>query len=151
MLKQVIKRDGRTEVFKPEKIVNAILKALKAISKPDYSLAKRLKDQVVTILEKQFNEMHPPTVEDIQDIVEYVLVDNRLYEVAKAYILYRQQHKELRDFKRLLDPTNLIETYIAQTDWLVRENSNMTFSLQGLNSYIIRKIVSEYWLIKIFP
>ena len=151
MIKKITKRDGSIVEFREEKITNAIYKALKAIGKDDHPLAKRLCKQVIAILEKRYNRENIPDVEDVQDIVEYVLVDNKLYEVAKAYIIYRQQHREIRELKRLLEPSGLIETYLKRSDWLIRENSNMSFSLQGLNSYIVRKVVSEYWLDKIYP
>ena len=151
MLKSIIKRDGKIEPFNPEKITQAIYKAIKAVGKDDYLLAQKLAKQVIEILEKQYDEKKLPEVEEIQDIVEFVLVDNRLYEIAKAYIIYRHQHRQLREIKKLLDPIKLIQEYLTQSDWLVRENSNMTFSLQGLNSYILRKTISEYWLIQIYP
>ena len=151
MLKSIIKRDGRIEPFHPEKITQAIYKAIKAVGKDDYLLAQKLAKQVIEILEKQYDEKKLPEVEEIQDIVEFVLVDNRLYEIAKAYIIYRHQHHQLREIRKLLDPIKLIQEYLTQSDWLVRENSNMAFSLQGLNSYILRKTISEYWLIQIYP
>ncbi|HDD35424.1 MAG TPA: ribonucleoside triphosphate reductase [Candidatus Desulfofervidus auxilii] len=151
MLKKIIKRDGTLETFNPKKITQAIYKAIRAVGKDDYALAENLTKQVVQILEKQYDEKRPPQVEEIQDIVEFALVDNRLYEIAKAYIIYRHQHRQLREIKSLLDPIKLIQEYLTQSDWLVKENSNMTFSLQGLNSYILRKTISEYWLIQIYP
>jgi ribonucleoside-triphosphate reductase len=151
MIGRIVKRDGKIVDFKLDKITTAIYKALKATDRDDYGLAEKLGGEALLILEKRYGEENIPSVEDIQDVVEYVLVDNKLYETAKAYILYRQKHKELRELKKLLDPAGLIEAYLCQSDWLVRENSNMSFSLQGLNSYIVKKVVSEYWLTKIYP
>jgi len=151
MISRIVKRDGKIVDFKLDKITTAIYKALKATDRDDYELAEKLGGEALLILEKRYGEENIPSVEDIQDVVEYVLVDSKLYETAKAYILYRQKHKELRELKKLLDPAGLIEAYLYQSDWLVRENSNMSFSLQGLNSYIVKKVVSEYWLTKIYP
>ena len=151
MIGRIVKRDGKIVDFKLDKITTAIYKALKATDRDDYRLAEKLSGEALLILEKRYGEENIPSVEDIQDVVEYVLLDNKLYETAKAYILYRQKHKELRELKKLLDPAGLIEAYLYQSDWLVRENSNMSFSLQGLNSYIVKKVVSEYWLTKIYP
>ena len=151
MISRIVKRDGKIVDFKLDKITTAIYKALKATDRDDYRLAEKLGGEALLILEKRYGEENIPSVEDIQDVVEYVLLDNKLYETAKAYILYRQKHKELRELKKLLDPAGLIEAYLYQSDWLVRENSNMSFSLQGLNSYIVKKVVSEYWLTKIYP
>lgn len=98
MVSKVRKRDGRLEDFNPGKITNAIQKALKATKKKDGSLAKRLSEEVVKIIDRNFAG-RIPSVEEIQDVVEDVLIQNRLSKVAKAYILYRNQRAKLRETK----------------------------------------------------
>jgi anaerobic ribonucleoside-triphosphate reductase len=93
-----------------------------------------------------------PTVETIQDLVEKILIDNGYARVAKAYILYRNQHEALRNAKKLLSgAVEMVDDYIGKVDWRVNENSNMGYSLQGLNNHISSLISSHYWLNKIYP
>ncbi len=95
---KVRKRDGRLEAFNPVKITNAISKAIKAVRARDGGIAKKLTSDVVRILEERY-ENKIPSVEDIQDIVEDVLIKNKLSKVAKAYILYRNKKAEIRQYK----------------------------------------------------
>jgi len=89
-------------------------------------------------------------VEEFQDIVERVLLDSPYYKTAKAYIIYREQHAQIR---RITTKANvdLVEHYIEKLDWKIKENSNMCYSLQGLNNYISSDITAEYWLNSIYP
>ena len=96
-MKYVRKRDGRLESFDAERITNAIWKAARAVGGTDKELSKKLSDQVVKELEKRFGEDGVPTVEEIQDMVEKVLIENGHARTAKAYILYRKQHQDLRE------------------------------------------------------
>ncbi|MBU1584087.1 MAG: ribonucleoside triphosphate reductase, partial [Proteobacteria bacterium] len=91
-----------------------------------------------------------PEVEEIQDIVERVLLDSPYYKTAKAYIIYREQHNQIRKIA-IKENVGLMESYIRKMDWKVKENSNMSYSLQGLNNYISSDITAEYWLNKIYP
>lgn len=99
---KVIKRDGRIVDFDKNRIVEAIWKALQACGLKDRSVAERLGEEVVKSLDEAFGTHSTPHVEEIQDIVERVLVRNGLYEVAKAYILYRRRRSEIREIKRML-------------------------------------------------
>jgi len=101
-LDKIKKRDGRIVAFDQNKIVNAIYKCSVAIGKPNKSLSKRLASIVVTILQERLSENEIPSVEGVQDIVEEVLIRDRQAEMAKAYILYRQKHKEIREAKQML-------------------------------------------------
>ncbi len=105
------KRDGRLVRFESIKITNAIYKALIATNKPDYSLAIKLTDKVVSRLEQQgYNEIKIPSVEDVQDIVETILIEEGLAETAKAYILYRHERRRIREEKmRILEKPALDE------------------------------------------
>ena len=91
-----------------------------------------------------------PEVEEIQDIVERVLLDSPYYKSAKAYILYREQHAQIRSITTKAN-IDLVEHYIQKLDWKIKENSNMCYSLQGLNNYISSDVTSEYWLNSIYP
>ncbi|MDI6798701.1 MAG: vitamin B12-dependent ribonucleotide reductase [Candidatus Aenigmarchaeota archaeon] len=102
MISQIKKRDGRVVDFDKEKITNAIFKAAQSVGGKDRELAERLASQVVEILEKQLKPGETPTVEQVQDIVEKILVENGHYKTAKAYILHRQKRAEVRRAKALL-------------------------------------------------
>ena len=150
-MKYVRKRDGRLEKFDKSRIANAIWKAAKAVGGKDRELAERLSDQVVEILEKRFGEDGVPTVEEIQDVVEKVLIENGHARTAKAYILYRKQHQDLRELAALLSSADLVDKYLEMEDWRVRENSNMSYSLQGLNNYLSSTVIAKYWITRIYP
>jgi ribonucleoside-diphosphate reductase alpha chain len=104
-IERIIKRDGRIVEFNPKKIVVAIWKALRATGRDDRKLAEELGARVVEKLEERFRDQ-TPHVEEIQDVVEETLVENGLYEVAKAYILYRRKRSEIREIKKLLGVTD---------------------------------------------
>ena len=91
-----------------------------------------------------------PTVEQIQDIVEEILLTSPYRRTAKAYILYREQHAKIREIAAKAS-VDLVEQYLKRIDWKVNENSNMTYSLQGLNHYISSEVSKIYWLNKIYP
>ncbi|MEW6662147.1 MAG: ribonucleoside triphosphate reductase [Bacillota bacterium] len=151
MLKKIFKRDGRVVDFDQERIINAIFKAGKAVGCEDRRLACELSNEVVQILAREFMD-RIPSVEDVQDVVERVLIMRGHAKEAKAYILYRKQHEELRDFRHLLvNAQNMIEEYVSGRDWRVNENSNMNYSLQGLNNHLISAVTSRYWLEKVYP
>jgi ribonucleoside-triphosphate reductase len=150
-MKYVRKRDGKLESFDRNRIAEAIWKAAKAVGGKDRSLAERLTDRVVEALRRRFGEDGVPTVEEIQDTVEKVLVESGHYKTAKAYILYRKQHQDLREIAALMSQIELVESYMDAEDWRVRENANMTYSLQGLNNYLSGSVVANYWLNKIYP
>jgi len=150
-LKYVRKRDGRLEEFDSNRITNAIWKAARAVGGKDKELAKRLSDQVVKMLEQRFGEDGVPTVEEIQDMVEKVLIENGHAKTAKAYILYRKQHQDLRELAALLSSSDLVEQYLDLADWRVRENANMSYSLQGLNNYLSSTVIAKYWISRVYP
>lgn len=151
MLEKIIKRDGRVVAFDQERIINAIFKAAEAVGGADRRLAGILSQEVVALLAEKY--VHSlPTVEDVQDIVENVLIENGHARTAKAYILYRKQHEEIRNFQHLLLNTEkMFQEYLGGEDWRINENSNMNYSLQGLNNHIISVVTSKYWLDKIYP
>ncbi|MDH5459800.1 MAG: ribonucleoside triphosphate reductase [Candidatus Bathyarchaeota archaeon] len=150
-MKYVRKRDGRLEPFDQKRITNAIWKAAKAVGGKDRKLSEKLSDQVVAELKKHFGEDGVPTVEEIQDLVEKTLVENGHARTAKAYILYRKQHQDLRELAALLSSADLVDQYLEVEDWRVRENSNMSYSLQGLNNYLSSTVIAKYWIMRIYP
>jgi anaerobic ribonucleoside-triphosphate reductase len=150
-VKFVRKRDGRLEPFDQERITNAIWKAAKAVGGKDRELAKRLSDQVVAELKRRFGEDGVPTVEEIQDVVEKILIENGHARTAKAYILYRKQHQDIRELAGLLSQADLVDQYLDMEDWRVKENSNMSYSLQGLNNYLSSTVIAKYWITRIYP
>ncbi|MFW6110465.1 MAG: ribonucleoside triphosphate reductase [Thermoproteota archaeon] len=147
----VRKRDGRLEPFDQERITKAIWKAAKAVGGKNRELAQRLSNEVVDILWERFGEAGVPTVEEIQDLVEEVLIENGHAKTAKAYILYRKQHQDIRKLAALLSEADLVDKYLKIEDWRVRENSNMSYSLQGLNNYLSSTVIANYWITRIYP
>lgn len=143
------KRDGRLEKFNVKKIICAILKSGISTSEFGEDVAKQLSLKVLS-LATNFIQDDIPTVEQIQDIVEEVLLNSPYKKTAKAYILYREQHKQIREISSKFN-VKLVEDYLSKSDWQVKENSNMDFSLQGLNHYISSEISKIYWLNKIYP
>ncbi len=151
-LEYVKKRDGSTVEFNRKKIENAVLKAASAVDLENEAIGEEITQEVVSYLKIFFGEKGIPEVEQIQDLVEKVLIEKGYAEVAKAYILYREQHKKIRDTKKLFnDAIETMNNYLELEDWKVRENSNMSYSLQGLNNFISSEVTSQYWLQEIYP
>ena len=148
MYKSIKKRDGRTVKFDRKKIEKAIEKAGLETGEFDKKTAKDLTEKVLAVLEAR-NQKRLPGVEDIQDIVEDTLIDSKFKKTAKAYIIYRDQHKKLREIMSNAH-VDLIDQYIGNLDWKVNENSNMGYSLQGLNNYVSAEVTKTYWLDKIY-
>ena len=148
MYKSIKKRDGRTAKFDRNKIEKAIEKAGLETGEFDVAQAIELTDKVLGVLETR-NQKRLPSVEDIQDIVEDALIDSKFKKTAKAYIIYRDQHKKLREITSNAH-VDLIDKYLENLDWKVNENSNMGYSLQGLNNYVSAEITKTYWLDKIY-
>ncbi|NQT68352.1 MAG: ribonucleoside triphosphate reductase [Desulfobacteraceae bacterium] len=149
MFEEIKKRHGSAVEFDSSKITTAIAKAGKATGEFEERDARKLTLRVLT-LAHELRLGSIPEVEEIQDIVERVLLDSPFYKTAKAYILYREQHAQIRKIatKASID---LVEHYIRKLDWKIKENSNMCYSLQGLNNYISSDVTSEYWLNSIYP
>jgi anaerobic ribonucleoside-triphosphate reductase len=150
-MKYVRKRDGKLEPFDQERITNAIWKAAKAVGGKDRKQAKFISDEVIAELRSRFGEDGCPTVEEIQDLVEKRLIENGRAQTAKAYILYRKQHQDMRELAALLSSADLVDQYLEIEDWRVKENSNMSYSLQGLNNYLSSTVIAKYWISRIYP
>ena len=150
-MRYVRKRDDKLEEFDGDRIEKAIWKAARAVGGRGEELAAILSWRVIAQLEEMFGDDGVPTVEGIQDLVEKALIEDGHSRMAKAYILYRKQHQDIRELAAILNQDDLMDKYLMREDWRVRENSNMGYSLQGLNNYISSNIVSNYWLNRIYP
>jgi ribonucleoside-triphosphate reductase len=148
MFSTIRKRDGREVRFEASKITEAIAKAGSATGEFGQDTAQKLMLKVLSIAERTFTGV--PTVEAVQDIVEEVLLQTTFRRTAKAYIIYRDQHAKIREIRAGIG-VDLIDQYLEKLDWQVNENSNMSFSLQGLNNYLSSEISKLYWLNKIYP
>jgi ribonucleoside-triphosphate reductase len=146
------KRDGRIVPFDPHKITDAIFKAAKAVGGSDREASENVTKSLIGILNIIYKDGRIPTVENVQDLVEKMLIELGHAKVAKAYILYREQHRKIRDAASLINEgLELIENYLDRSDWRVNENSNMSFSLQGLNNHIASAVTAKYWLERVYP
>ena len=145
MPQYIRKRDGRSETWSTDRIAHAVFKALKASDIKDPLLAKRLAGKV----EQKLDHLDAPEQEVVQDTVEQVLMESRLYTVAKRYILYREQRRLIRSQKEtFLDFMETIDSYLEQTDWRVSENANMSHSFQGLMLHLSGSVQARYALEK---
>ncbi len=150
-MKYIRKRDGKLEEFNRNRIASAMIKAFRACGMKDGETSKRLSEYVMEKLDARFGDDGVATVEEIQDIVEETLMNARYHEVARAYILYRAQQQDRRDFAYKMGSADLIDSYIDETSWLVKENANMTRSMQAMNYFISSNVTSNYWLYRIYP
>lgn len=149
MFEKIKKRDGRIVEFDSSKITAAICKAGTATGEFGEKDSKKLMLRVLTLAHETCKDS-APEVEEIQDIVERVLLESPFLKTAKAYILYREQHAQIRNIATRAN-VDLVDQYLRKLDWKINENSNMCYSLQGLNNYISSDITSEYWLNRIYP
>lgn len=153
VVENVVKRDGKIVSFNSEKITNAIEKAAQVTKEFDKTTALSLTDKVVKLtqdlIDKKKENLKAASIEEIQDIVEYILISSDYKKTAKSYMLYREQQAKLRDFTKVAD-IEMVDDYLKQLDWQVNENSNMGYSIQGLNNYISSNISKSYWLNKVY-
>lgn len=147
-LTEIRKRNGEVVSFESNKITMAIAKAGLATGEFGMEEAKRLSIKVLSLAHQLVEGV--PEVEEIQDLVEEILLASPHRKSAKAYILYRDQQKRRREMIEEAD-VQLIDNYLDRLDWQVNENSNMAYSLQGLNNYIANETSKTYWLHRIYP
>ena len=148
MYQKIRKRDGKLVSFDLAKIAKAIGKAGTASGEFETDIANKLAKKVAEMAQEKLRRKIP-TVEEIQDIVEEVLLESKYRSTAKAYIIYRQKHSEMREMVEA-QKVDLMDQYLENLDWQVKENSNMAYSLQGLNNYVSSEISKTYWLHKIY-
>ncbi len=143
--KQIQKRDGCLETWALDRVAQAILKALEASGIKDPLLSKRLAGKV----EKKLEGIEVPKQEQVQDMVEQVLMESRLYQIAKKYIVYREQRRQLRSQQEaFLDIGSTIDNYVQKQDWRIAENANMSHSFQGLMLHLSGSVQARYALEK---
>ncbi len=143
----VQKRNGTTVAFDAQKIFNAIKKAV-ATTKEIFD------DKIVLITQNILNKLEEkfanqiPGVESIQDIVIETLMDSQAYKTAQAYIIYRQKHTEIRN--SYVDAVDVIDSYVGGSNWRIKENANIGYSIGGLILRTSERVTAEYWL-NMFP
>jgi len=148
----IVKRDGSIKEFQISKILRAVEKAMRATGETKKGAPEKISQSILDALinESEINTNFKPTVEGVQDLVEKELMKEGYLETAKTYILYREQHAHIRRMVST-ESIDLVDRYLDRADWMVKENSNMGYSLQGLNNYIASEISKTYWLDKIYP
>lgn len=152
---KVRKRDGRIVDFDVGRMESAIFKAAQSVGGKDRETASNLAWRAVAELEKRLADKEKgyiPSVEEVQDVVERVLIHAGYADTAKAYILYREQHRKIRDTKTILvDATKTMDEYLKREDWRVNENSNVNYSFSGLSLHLSGSIIANYVLENIYP
>ena len=148
---EVIKRDGSRKRFDAAKIESALARAGAATGEFGADAAAQVTAQVIKVIAHRFPGS-APAIEDIQDIVEQALIAADFMQTALAYIVYREQHKQLRaDRKTLMDVAASVNEYLEQQDWRVNANANQGYSLGGLILNTSGKVIANYWLSHVYP
>jgi ribonucleoside-triphosphate reductase len=147
----IIKRDGRRVAFEARRIAVALARAGQASDEFDEDEAEFLTQRVLKVLRHRF-AASDPTVEQVQDIVEQVLVEANHLRTFRAYVAYRDQHRRLREDRRtLIDVATSIDEYVDRADWRVKANANQGYSLGGLVLNVSGKVIANYWLSHVYP
>jgi len=151
-ISRIKKRDGQIADFVQEKITQAIYNAMKANGMDDRQAAQKISDIVTYVVEDKWGGYTIPSVEQIQDIVEMVLMKQGYHEIAKSYILYRERHKDIREARKIgINLERLIKDYINDIDWKIRENSNEgVMSFSGLNARVSGEVLSNFALNQLY-
>lgn len=147
----IIKRNGTIISFDSEKITYAIQRAGEDTKEFGRDEAELITAQTLKVLQHKFEGVEP-TIEDVQDIIEQVLISLNHFKTARSYIVYRENRSRIREQKRVLvDVVSSIEEYLKQSDWRVNANANQGYSLGGLILNMSGKMVANYWLTSIYP
>jgi ribonucleoside-triphosphate reductase len=152
---RVTRRNGAVAPFAPQRIAVAISKAFNAVETGLSAERIQLKvnettNQVLDALTRRQPQGGSFHLEEIQDQVELALMRAGEYAVARAFVLYREQHAQLREIGNSMK-AELIDNYLDKLDWQVSENANMAYSLQGLNNFVASEVTKTYWLERIYP
>ncbi len=152
VISRIKKRDGTVVDFVQEKITTAVYKAMESHGILDKQAARSISDIVTFMIEDKFGGYTIPSVEQIQDIVEMVLMKQGYHEIAKSYILYRERHKDIREAKKIgINLERLIKDYIDDLDWKIRENSNEgVTSFSGLNARVSGEVLANFALNQLY-
>ena len=147
----ILKRDGTRQAFDSRRIVSAIARAGTATGEFDAVRATEIGQRVIDALPAACGP-RAPTVERIQDLVERELIHAGFVVTARAYIVYREQHRDLREDRRtLIDVEQSVDEYLERRDWRVQANANQGYSLGGLILNIAGKVTANYWLSHVYP
>ncbi len=147
----ITKRDGTLAPFDSSRIFNAINKAGSTTGEFGDQESWLLTAQVLKVLKHKFSE-NLPTIEQVQDIVEQVLISANYFATAKSYILYRDQRNRMRsDRKVMVDVESSINEYLERLDWRVNANANQGYSNGGLILNVSGKVTANYWLSHVYP
>lgn len=147
----IIKRNGTIISFDSEKITYAVQRAGEDTKEFGRDEAELITAQTLKVLQHKFEGVEP-TIEDVQDIIEQVLISLNHFKTARSYIIYRENRSRIREQKRVLvDVVSSIEEYLKQSDWRVNANANQGYSLGGLILNMSGKMVANYWLTSIYP
>ena len=150
--RQLVKRDGRQVSFEPLRIAVAIEKAGQATGEFEPPEARRIARRVLRVIAHRYDDASLPGVEAVQDICEQALIAANHFKTARAYIVYREQHRKLRaDRRTLLDVASSINEYLDRSDWRVKANANQGYSLGGLILNTSGKMIANYWLNHVYP
>ena len=150
-IEKVTKRDGTLAPFDSSKIYNAINKAGSTTKEFGEEESWLLTAQVLKVLKHKFAQTLP-SIEQIQDVVEQVLISANYFATAKAYILYRDQRQRSRqDHKVMVDVESSINEYLERLDWRINENANQGYSNGGLILNVSGKVTANYWLSHVYP
>jgi len=148
---EILKRDGSRKPFDAGKILSAVTRAGAASGEFDPEEARAVTDAALKVIAHRY-AARTPDIEAIQDIVEQALIAADFVTTARAYIVYREKHKQLRaDRKTLMDVATSINEYLDQQDWRVNANANQGYSLGGLILNTSGKVVANYWLSHVYP
>lgn len=147
---RIIKRDGADVPFDANRITAALTKAGRATGDFGEDEAQLLTQRTLKVLRHRFVGA-PPTVEQVQDVVEQMLVDANHTKTFRAYATYRDQRHRLRQDRRtLVDVASSVEEYVDRADWRVQANANQGYSLGGLILNVSGKVTANYWLSHVY-
>ena len=148
---RIIKRDGAEVPFDARRITVALAKAGRATGDFGEDEAQLLTQRTLKVLRHRFAGS-APTVEQVQDVVEQMLVDANHTRTFRAYATYRDQRHRLRQDRRtLVDVASSVEEYVDRADWRVQANANQGYSLGGLILNVSGKVTANYWLSHVYP
>ncbi len=149
-IKKIKKRSGKIVAFSAAKIKKAIGSGFKASGDYNLEAIDKVTNKVLDELEERFNSKLVPEVEQVQDLIEFILQEDGYDKAHDAFKLYRELHRRERDISALVDSDELTEKYLDKNDWRVKENANMTYSLQGLNNHVASIISANFWLNRLY-
>jgi len=148
---KVRKRDGRIVKFERERIETGIFKAAENVGGKDRQRAVEITDEVVKRIQEKYKGKKVIKTEAIAEIIKQTLIDQGHGKTSISFGLFVDLKNQIRNIKSLIDANTLVKEYIDNEDWQVNENSNMTYSWQGLNNFISSTVQANYWLHSIYP